>query len=240
MASLTTMDVIANACMANNEGAVHFAHGDLPQAMACFRGAMEKMISIINNEPVTPGMARPTPFAPLPSTAAISPSAVASFPLSHLKHFQDLPSNQPDDVMQFDSPLVFQEVVGHSQQAQLIFCGVTVFNMAITSHAKSKTDPTCKEKSVHLYDVSIDFFRRANENSAVFAAILAAALNNKMLLHFDEHQYDELERSSSLLDRMMTEASQSPITKYFLQGQEYEGFLLNILLLRRPGVAEAA
>lgn len=222
---------IAEASLLNNEGAIHYSHGKLVEAMTCFRAALESMIFLLNN---------PTTNTNLPhGPNTISSSTIASLPLSRLRmEAAACKWTTNSDTRFYDHPLVFDQVISQNQEAQLIFCGVVIFNMAIASQAKG--DSFCLTKALQLYEASIDFFRRANYQGTMFASVVAACLNNKICIHFDQCQYDDLERDSARLSGAMTNADNSPVTKSIVGKDDFEGILLNILMLRRPMVAEAA
>ena len=225
---------IVQASLLNNEGAIHYSRGKLTEAMTCFRRALESMITFVND----PTVSSPAVHGP----GTVSPCAIASLHLSKLQAegsaFHPKRSDGKSEPLFFDNPVVFDEVIPNNQEAHLIFCGVVVFNMGLTSHAKG--DDICLAKALQLYDASIDFFRRANYQGTVFASLVAACLNNKIQIYFDASQYDDMERDSTSLTLAMQDANRSPATKSILLSNDFEAILLNILLLRRPVVAEAA
>jgi hypothetical protein len=121
---------IAEASLLNNQGAIYYSQGKLAEAMTCFRSALEGMVSVINDPAINANVAH--------GPGTISPSAVASLHLSRLR--REIPQYQDPrdtDFISVENPIVFDELISQNQEAELVFCGVVVFNMAITSQAKA-------------------------------------------------------------------------------------------------------
>jgi hypothetical protein len=141
----------------------------------------------------------------------------------------------------FDQPLVFDQILEHNNDSSIVHCAVLVFNMALAAHQKFREcgDKIYQTKALQLYDSSIDFFSKASRYFD-FAGVVSAALNNKASIYFDESMYDDLERDLAKLSRVLVVADQTITTGRFLQEDEFQGILLNLMLLRRPVAAEAA
>lgn len=148
------------------------------------------------------------------------------------------PASQP---FCYRKPLIFTRVLPETQGGTAAFCATVVFNMALSfdyRFRKSGNKTFCS-KSLQLYESSIDLFCKASKASDM-SSVIAAAINNKARIYFEHCNYHTVTFELERLQRFMVMADQSANMNDILEEDDFQGILLNILLLRPPAVAQAA
>jgi hypothetical protein len=94
-------------------------------------------------------------------------------------------------------------------------------------------------KALQLYESCIDLFSKTSSRCDV-SGIVAAASNNKARIFFEHCDFEGVGHELERLQRIMFLADKSPNTSKVLEEEDFQGILLNLLLLRPPTVAQAA
>ncbi|CAB9502504.1 expressed unknown protein [Seminavis robusta] len=142
----------------------------------------------------------------------------------------------------YEKPLVFNETVPTSQDGAAVFCAVVVFNIALCFDFMSKHDNVTsihKTKAMNLYETCIGLFQRTSR-LVDLSGSMAAACNNKARICFERGDYESSNRELHRLSGWIDAADQSPTRIDLLEENDFNGMLLNLLLLRAPAIAVAA
>lgn len=128
----------------------------------------------------------------------------------------------------------------NTQDGVAMFCGAVIFNMALVLHKRSRQDKGVSlPKALQLYGSSIDMFSKVSSHFDL-SGVISAALNNKATIYFAGDDFEGSRRELARLQLYLTPAEHSVITPSILDAYDFQGILLNLLLLKAPVVAEAA
>jgi hypothetical protein len=128
---------------------------------------------------------------------------------------------------------------GDSETMLSLYSVIVLFNLALASHREGRLgSENSLDKATVLYGMALKLLASSPMPDDISATILILlALNNKAQIHYDQCQYGE---SSECL----TEISKIMGSVYTLQSalhpKDYEGILLNVMLLNAPMAAKAA
>lgn len=212
--------------MLNNLGAERFAAGELEGALEAFRGALSYIparTSEIDD--------------PLRASVATEPSCLGIAFMSVDETPDKFAEDQP---FVYHKPLVFNRLIPETQDGAAAFCGVVVFNMALAFDMRSKASyATNSANALHLYSSCIDLFSKTSRSVDLTAA-MAAACNNKARMYYEENSYEDSNRELQRLQNYMILADSSPTKMEILEVDDFQGILLNLMLLWPPIVAQAA
>ena len=253
----TNLHVMEHASRMNNKGALFLTQGDWNGGLTSLRTSLQSFVAYMRT------LEAPAPAAVGVNVGSLtfSAQALGSTPVGALQ--LPLTREPTSDSVPFlyTRPLVLEAtmiVSGiPSQEACLILCAVVTFNMAIATHQRAlaaikvNTDDSnhFAAKALHLYDSSITFFARSSpsDGGKAFAAVMAAALNNKIQIYEMNGQFDEVDRNAANLRQVLSCLSPLPghdlqgaVTAQILQEGDLEGILLNLLLINRSISANAA
>jgi hypothetical protein len=223
--------IIHAAVQLNQEGANEFVRGNLTLALDSFRHALQTMI-------------RFEPQADIQDTndvTRVNSSGLAAMGITHVPMRSGSHANQMGEPFTYLKPFVFNStLIPQDQDGIAVFSAVVVFNMAIVFHQKSllESDPFVT-KALHLYESSVDLFSKISSRYDLSGTI-ALALNNKASLHFAGGDYESSDLELERLQSVMARAEYSMSTEAILQGSDFQGILMNLLMLRPPRIAQAA
>lgn len=120
-----------------------------------------------------------------------------------------------------------------------VHSAVVIFNMALAHHRKGKTHrlPSLLRKAICLYDMSLALLENG-PSKGTGLLVKVACLNNKAQINHAHGEYTEARVSLDQLSRIILANGNSGAL--ILDESDVEGFLLNLLLLNPPQVAQAA
>ncbi len=120
-----------------------------------------------------------------------------------------------------------------------VHSSVVIFNMALAHHRKGKTHrlPGLLRKAISLYDMSLALLENG-PNTGTALLVKVACLNNKAQVNYERGEYVKARESLDILSRIMLANGSNGAL--ILDESDIEGFLLNLLLLNPPHVAQAA
>ena len=221
-------DLFHVALLLNHEGALCSIEGDLNSSLSYFRRSLEAMMS-----------SSTTAHEAAPAKPSSSPMGIY-----HLEMPGQRDKNYSNgDAFIYRRPLVFQDsYLPDNEDGRAAFCGTVVMNMAICFHVMSQTvanKTRFSNKALQLYDSSINLFTKISDRHNM-SGVIAVALNNKVSILFDRADYELCRQEREQLRWFMAQAEQSPMTPSILEKDDFQGILLNILLLKPPILAEAA
>ncbi|CAB9518159.1 expressed unknown protein [Seminavis robusta] len=226
---------LGDAARLNNRGAALYAKGEWKESLLLFRQSLEGMIAQLRE--VAPGNAVADDYSALYLLKK-------NFDVLPCTGTAESPNKDAESPMVFLNPIVFSSVPTQDQETSLtVICGMIVFNMSIASHAKAmQGDTACLAQALQLYESSVNFIYRTPHAETVFASVLSAALNNKIQIYHSSCRFDELDRDSQRLSKAVYVAYAHEVRdpNSLLSQQDFEGILLNLLLLKRPTKAQAA
>jgi hypothetical protein len=224
-------NVVHSAVQLNQEGANEFVRGNLTLALDSFRNALQTMIRF---EPqADDGETNDPNHVYSPDFAAMGITYVPTRSGCHVSKI-----GEPFTLLK---PFVFNPtLIPQNQDGIAVFSAVVVFNMAVIFHQRSffEREPY-RTKALHLYESSLDLFSKISIRYDL-SGIIAVALNNRASLLFAMGDYESSERDMERLQSAMVRAEYSMSTAAILHGSDFQGILLNLLLLRPPRTAQAA
>lgn len=213
------------AMMLNNLGTERFAAGEFAGAMDAFRGAL----TFIPNNPNRMGAVLRDSVATEPSSLGIA-----------FRSVDESPPPEDGEPFVYHKPLVFNRLIPETQDGAAAFCGVVVFNMALTMDIKAKGgNSAVSDKALHLYSSCLNLFSKTSSRVDLTSA-MAAACNNKARIYFERCSFEDSNRELQHLQNFLRVADTSPTKKEILEEDDCQGMLLNLLLLWPPTIALAA
>lgn len=218
------------AMQLNNLGAQQLAAGELGSALEAFRSALSFVSAHASFEEQNP-----------PPVAIASPSLGIVF--MHVSRVEDDESSPYSSCQPFvyQKPLIFNQILPGNQDGTAAFCATVVFNMALTFERKGTNcgNKTCISKALQLYESSIDLFSKTSSRVDM-SSVISAAINNKARIYFDYCNFEGSSHELERLHKFMAMADQCPNSSDILAEDDFQGILLNLLLLRPPVAAQAA
>jgi hypothetical protein len=221
------MNTIKQACTSNNQGVDLLVAGDFVSAMRSFQSALSLLREASSEEEEGTyciGMSASSEESPLP----VCQSALA------------IPGLQGTQCYVYDHGIIITNTTnGDSDKMISLYSAIVLFNLALASHSEGRlgSDKSLKKAAV-FYGMTLKLLASSPMPDDISATILILlAFNNKAQIHHDQCQYRE---SSECL----TEISKIMGSVYTLQSalnpKDYEGILLNVMLLNTPTAAQAA
>jgi hypothetical protein len=128
---------------------------------------------------------------------------------------------------------------GDSNEKLSLYSAIVLFNLALASHREGRLgSEKCLKKANVLYGTALQLLTSSPMSNDLSASILILlALNNKALIHYDQCQYGE---SSACLTQISAIMGDGYGLHSALYQKDFEGILLNVMLLTAPTVAQAA
>ena len=241
-------EYLREAIRINNLGAERFASGELGPAMEAYRQALSFVPA---NEPVFAAQ-RQLPAEGAGNAAEGAPPSSLGVAFysnnegSNSSRFFAI-ENDCEKPFSYCKPLIFTQDLPDTQDGSATFCGVVVFNMALafdirakeTSVAQTARSNVHRNKALQLYESAIDLFSKTS-NRVDLTCSMAAASNNKARIYFEQCEYERSNAELVRLQAIMTRADRSAFRSDFLEEDDFQGILLNLLLMWPPSVAQAA
>ena len=241
----------------NQEGAMAFQEGNFALAMRGFRSALQMIVAHQpppgNNDPTLDHSHEDRKQLSSPDMHAYAAMGIQQLPMPTSSRCC---SSRDDDAFVYIRPLIFNTAyLPDSQDGVAVFCAVAVFNMAVVFHRRSLLEDHGKEerssratashvqnhrtKALSLYESAADLFSKVS-NRFDLSGAMSAALNNRACLFHANRDFEESIQELQQLQRLMQRAEHSMSTPAILETNDFQGILLNLLLLKPPALAEAA
>jgi tetratricopeptide (TPR) repeat protein len=221
------MNTIKQACTSNNQGVDLLVSGEFFQAMQSFQSALNLLKEAANEVERNrcPGMYASSEE----STLALCQSTLTIPGLRGMHYYV------------YDRGIMITDAThGESDEMLSLYSAIVVFNFALTSHHREGRLGSEKllKKATVLYDMALQILTSAPMPNDLSASILILlALNNKAQIHHDQCQYTE---SSACLTQISAIVGDVYDLHYALCRKDFEGILLNVMLLSAPTAAKAA
>jgi tetratricopeptide (TPR) repeat protein len=217
------MNAIKQAC---NQGVDLLVAGDFLNAMQSFRSALSLLREASNEVQGTyrTGMSSSSEESPLP---------VCQSTLT-------IPGLQGMQCYVYDHGIMITDTTdGDSDKMLSLYSAIVLFNLALASHREGRLGgEKSLEKATALYGMALKLLASSPTLDDISATILILiALNNKAQIHYDQCQYRE---SSECLTEISAIMGSVYALRSALNPKEYEGILLNVMLLNAPTAAKAA
>jgi tetratricopeptide (TPR) repeat protein len=221
------MNAIKQACTSNNQGVDLLVAGDFLNAMQSFRSALSLLKREASNEvkgTYYSGMSASSEESPLPVCQSTS----------------TIPGLQGTQCYVCDHGIMITNTTnGDSDKMLSFYSAIVLFNLALASHREGMLgSEKSLEKATALYGMALKLLASSPMPDDISATILILlALNNKAQIHYDKCQYRE---SSECLTEISAIMGSVYALRSALNPKDYEGILLNVMLLNAPTAAQAA
>jgi hypothetical protein len=218
---------IKQACTSNNQGVDLLVAGEFFQAMRSFQSAINLLKEAASNEVEgtrCPGMSASSEESTLPlcqSTLII-------------------PGLRGMHCYVYDRGIMITDATdGDSDEMLSRYSAIVLFNWALASHREGRLgSEKYLKKATVLYGMALHILTSPsmpNDRSASILILLA--LNNKAQIHHDQCQYTE---SSACLTQISAIVGDFYALYSAPYQEDFEGILLNVMLLSAPTAAQAA
>ena len=227
--------IARSAVQLNQDGAQALVQGDLLSALASFRSALQTKVA--HQQPLTSDLVEAKPVAFNDRLGVgISQLRMSTTVTENSATFAE------DGLFIYEHPLVFDAaILPDSKDGMAVFCGGVAFNMAILFHKKSLLEESAAFhiKALQLYETSINLFSKVSGRYDLSAGI-SAAVNNKACIYFTIQDYENCTDELAKLPVYMARAESNLTTPTIMNPLDFQGILLNHLLLKPPHAAQAA
>ena len=220
------MNTINQACTSNNHGVDLLVAGEFFQALRSFQSALNVLKEATNEVEGTS----------CPGVSASSEESILSLYQSTLT----IPGLQDMHCYVYDHGIMITYATnGDSDEMLSLNSAIVLFNMALASHCRGRLgSEKCLKKATLLYGMALQILTSSPMPSDIAASILILlALNNKAQIHHDQCQYTE---SSACLTQISAIIGNVYALHSASYQKDFEGILLNVMLLSAPMAAQAA
>jgi tetratricopeptide (TPR) repeat protein len=220
------MNAIKQACSSNNQGVDLLVAGDFVNAMLSFQSALS-LLREASNE------VEETYYTEMSASSEESPLPVCQSTLT-------IPGLEGMQCYVYDHGIMITDTTnGDSDKMLSLYSAIVLFNLALASHREGRLgSEKSLEKAAVLYGMALKLLASSPTLDDISTTILILiALNNKAQIHYDQCQYRE---SSECLTEISTIMGSVDTIRSALNPKDYEGILLNVMLLNAPTAAQAA
>jgi hypothetical protein len=219
------MNTIQQACTSNNQGVDLLVAGEFFHAMRSFQIALNLLKDAADVEGTC------CPEMPASSEEQTLPLCQSTL---------TIPGLQGMHCYVYDHGILITDATnGDSDEMLSLYSGIVLFNLALASHREGRVgSEKSLKKATMLYGMALQLLTSSPMPNDISASILILlALNNKAQIHFDHCQYGE---SSACLTQISAIMGDVHALHSALYQKDFEGILLNVMLLRAPTAAQAA
>jgi hypothetical protein len=216
------MNTIKQACTSNNQGVDLLVAGEVYQAMRSFQSALNLLKEATGTC----------------CTEMSASSEESTLPLC--QSTLTIPGLQGMHCYVYDHGIMITDVtIGDSDEMLSLYSGIVLFNLALTSQSEGRLGSNkCLKKATVLYGMALQLLTSSPMPDDISASILILlALNNKAQIHYDQCQYKE---STECLTNISAIMGNVYALHSALYQKDFEGILLNVMLLSTPTAAHAA